>query len=101
MKTTFIATGDAFITRRLPENGYHGFEEVQKIIQSHDVRFNNLEITVHREEGYPSAVSGGTWAMTQPEVLHDLQKFGFNIFNTATNHTCDYSHGGDWRPSNI
>lgn len=94
MKTTFIATGDAFITRRLPENGYDGFEEVQKIIKDHDVRFNNLEITVHREEGYPSAVSGGTWAMTQPEVLHDLQKFGFNIFNTATNHTCDYSHGG-------
>ncbi len=94
MKTTFIATGDAFITRRLPENEYQGFDEIQKIIRDHDVRFNNLEITVHREEGYPSAVSGGTWAMTQPEVLHDLQNFGFNIFNTATNHTCDYSHGG-------
>ena len=25
-KTSFIATGDAFITRRFPEGGYEGFE---------------------------------------------------------------------------
>ena len=93
-KTTFIATGDAFITKRIPENGYPGFDEVQAVIQAHDVRFNNLEITVHRQEGYPAAFSGGTWAMTDPEVFQDLQKYGFNLFNTATNHTHDYSHGG-------
>jgi|LSQX01.2.fsa_nt_gb poly-gamma-glutamate synthesis protein (capsule biosynthesis protein) len=93
-KTTFIATGDAFITRRLPENGYNGFEEIQEIIASHDVRFNNLEITIHRQEGYPAAFSGGTWAMTDPEVLRDLQRYSFNMFNTATNHSYDYSHGG-------
>ncbi|MBQ2895168.1 MAG: CapA family protein [Oscillospiraceae bacterium] len=93
-KTTFIATGDAFITRRIPENGYPGFAEISDVIKGHDVRFNNLEITVHRQEGYPSATSGGTWAMTEPEVFRDLQRFGFNLFNTATNHTLDYSHGG-------
>lgn len=93
-KTTFIATGDAFITRRIPEGGYPGFDEIQTVIQAHDVRFNNLEITVHRQEGYPAAFSGGTWAMTEPEVFQDLQKYGFNLFNTATNHTHDYSHGG-------
>ena len=31
-KTTFIATGDSFMTRRLPENGYPGFEKIQEII---------------------------------------------------------------------
>lgn len=93
-KTTFIATGDSFITRRLPENGYEGFCALSKLIASHDVRFNNLEITVHRREGYPAAFSGGTWAMAEPEVLTDLMKFGFNLFNTANNHSCDYSHGG-------
>ena len=50
-KTTFIATGDAFMTRRLPEKGYPGFDELQNIIQQHDVRFNNLEITIHNQEG--------------------------------------------------
>lgn len=91
---TFIATGDAFMTRRLPEGGYPGFAEIQNIINQHDVRFNNLEITIHNQEGYPAAFSGGTWAMAEPEILDDLKKYGFNIYNTANNHSCDYSCGG-------
>ena len=27
-KTTFLATGDVFITRRVPEDGYESFEEL-------------------------------------------------------------------------
>jgi len=93
-KTTFIATGDSFMTRRLPENGYEGFDELVEVIKAHDVRFNNLEITIHNKEGYPSAFSGGTWAMAEPEILDDLQRYGFNLYNTANNHSLDYSHGG-------
>lgn len=93
-KTTFIATGDSFMTRKLPEYGYKGFEPLKKVIEEHDVRFNNLEITIHDEEGYPSAFSGGTWAMASPDILDDLKKFGFNLYNTANNHSLDYSHGG-------
>ena len=93
-KTTFIATGDSFMTRRLPKEGYPGFSEIQNIIAQHDVRFNNLEITIHNQEGYPSAFSGGTWAMAEPEILDDLQKYGFNIYNTANNHSFDYGCGG-------
>ena len=59
-KTAFIATGDAFMTRRLPEGGYPGFGKVRDIIAQHDVRFNNLEFTAHDQEGYPAAFSGGT-----------------------------------------
>lgn len=91
---TFAAAGDLFITRRLPENGYTGFEKIQAFMQAHDVRFGNLEVTVHNREGYPSAFSGGTWAMTAPGALDDLIRFGFNVFNAATNHSMDYSHGG-------
>ena len=94
MKTTIIATGDSFMTRRLPENGYKGFQEIQKIISEYDVKFNNLEFTVHNKEGYPAFFSGGTWAMSEPEMLDDLKRFGFNLFNTANNHSHDYSHGG-------
>ena len=31
-KMTLIATGDAFITRRFPEDGYEGFEQVRDVI---------------------------------------------------------------------
>jgi len=82
------------MTRRLPEGTYDGFQELKELIESNDVRFNNLEITIHRQEGYPAAFSGGTWAMADPEVLDDLNRFGFNLYNTANNHSLDYRHGG-------
>lgn len=93
-KTTFIATGDAFITRRFPKGGYPGFSEVRDIIEKHDVKFSNLEMTFHNQEGYPAAFSGGTWAMADPRTLDDMKSYGFNIYNTANNHSGDYSHGG-------
>lgn len=65
MKTTFVAVGDCFITRRIPERGYEGFDELKDLIKSHDVKFANLEQTFHDQEGYPSASSGGTWAMAE------------------------------------
>ncbi len=93
-KTTFVAAGDAFITRRFPEGGYEGFEGVRDCVTEHDVRFVNLEMTFHNKEGVPAAVSGGTWAMADPRTLNDIRSYGFNLFNTANNHSCDYSHGG-------
>lgn len=92
--TSFIATGDAFITRRFPEGGYEGFEAVRDCIMQHDVKFSNLEMTFHDHEGYPAAFSGGTWAMADPRTLDDMKSFGFNLYNTANNHSHDYSHGG-------
>lgn len=91
---SFIAAGDLFITRRLPENGYKGFWELQNLIRKQDVKFVNLEVTFHDREGYPFGFSGGTWAMAAPELLEDVKKFGFNIYNSANNHSMDYSHNG-------
>lgn len=90
MQTTYIATGDSFITRRVPREGYEGFEELKTLIESHDVRFANLEMTFHNEEGFPAAASGGTWAMTDPVMLDDMLRYGFNLFNTANNHSGDF-----------
>lgn len=94
MKTTFIATGDSFITRHIAETGYEGFDDVKALIAKHDVRFANLEMTFHRQEGYPAATSGGTWAMTDPTMLDDMLRYGFNIFNTANNHSGDFGQEG-------
>ena len=93
-KTTFIACGDAFATQRLPKGGYEGFEEIQACVKAHDVAFLNLESTFHDREGIPSALSGGTWAMSDPRILDDMKEYGFNLFNTANNHSCDYSQSG-------
>lgn len=93
-KTTFIAAGDCFITRRLPEGGYEGFDQLQQVIKNHDVRFLNLESTFHNCEGYPAAESGGTWAMSDPRTLDDIKAYGFNLFTTANNHSGDFGEGG-------
>lgn len=98
MKTTFIAVGDAFMTRRLHENTYTDIDSVRRIITEHDVRFCNLEFTAHNTEGYPAAFSGGTWAMSEPKILDDLKHLGFNLYNTATNHSLDYSTAACWQP---
>jgi len=92
-KMTFSATGDSFITRRLPIKN-QSFEEIRSIIQMAEARFTNLEVTVHNWEGFPSAQSGGTWAIASPEVLQDLKEYGFNLINLANNHALDYSYGG-------
>ncbi len=94
MRTTFIASGDSFITRHVAKDGYDGFDALCDLIGKYDVRFANLEMTFHRQEGYPSATSGGTWAMTDPTMLDDILRYGFNIFNTANNHSGDFGQGG-------
>ncbi|PRO67278.1 CapA family protein [Alkalicoccus urumqiensis] len=89
----FAAVGDCFITRRLPENDVRA-AELRSLLREADVRFANLETTVHQKEGTPSAFSGGTWAMADPGVLTDLKYYGFNLFNAATNHSLDYLYDG-------
>lgn len=34
MSTKFIASGDCFITRAVPENGYSGFTELKEALQN-------------------------------------------------------------------
>jgi poly-gamma-glutamate capsule biosynthesis protein CapA/YwtB (metallophosphatase superfamily) len=92
-KMTFTACGDCFITRRLPCRGSH-FLEVSSFIKRAEARFANLEITVHDNEGYPSAFSGGTWAKAKPTVLQDIKGYGFNLIGWANNHSMDYTYGG-------
>lgn len=90
---SLIATGDSFINRHLPPNDVAA-QQLGALIRSGDVRFTNLETVLRRDEGFPSAQSGGTWAASTPEVLGDLQTYGFNVLAWANNHTLDYSYGG-------
>ena len=87
------AAGDAMIFRRLP-GAYEGFPEVQNFIAQGDLRFVNLETTIHRFETYGAAESGGSWFCSSPDVLNDIKTFGFNTVSTANNHAMDYAHVG-------
>lgn len=89
---TFAAAGDAFIVRPIPRDA--AFAEMTSFLSASDVRFINLETVLRRGEGFPSAQSGGTWATSDPAVLHDLRDYGFNMVAWANNHTLDYASGG-------
>jgi poly-gamma-glutamate capsule biosynthesis protein CapA/YwtB (metallophosphatase superfamily) len=92
-KMTFSATGDSFITRCCPQEDAE-FQKVKEVLKSAEARFTNLETTVHDMEAFPSAQSGGTWAVAPPKVLETLRNYGFNLIGTANNHSMDYSYGG-------
>lgn len=86
--------GDVLISRRLPNKYPDSLQQISEILKNQDCSFGNLETTVHNREGYPELFPGGSYAMCDPFCLKDLKQFGFNVFNTANNHSMDYSHGG-------
>lgn len=53
---SFVAAGDSI-------------KSLASFIQNLYFRLTNLEKTVHKESGYPAAISGGTWALSVTEVL--------------------------------
>ena len=91
MKCT--AAGDSMVIRRLPDH-YPGLAEMAEFIRRGDVRFVNMETTIHNYESYGAAQSGGTWLCSPPEVLEDTKAMGFNVLTTCNNHALDYDHIG-------
>jgi poly-gamma-glutamate capsule biosynthesis protein CapA/YwtB (metallophosphatase superfamily) len=89
---SLVATGDSFITRRLP--GGEDQRALARMIAAADVRFTNFEVLTPGDNAIPNAVSGGTWARAPEGVIADLQALGFNMVSLANNHTLDYLHAG-------
>lgn len=90
----FTAVGDIIIGRRIPKD-YKGYEELAPIINQGDAKFFNLETTLNREgECAASEFSGGTWLRTNPEVLEDIKKLGFNMTSFNNNHAMDFGMEG-------
>ena len=87
------AAGDSMVLRRLPGD-YPGLSEMVEFINQGDVRFVNMETTIHNHETYASALSGGTWFCSPPEVLEDTKAMGFNVLTTCNNHALDYDRIG-------
>lgn len=46
------------------------------------------------DRAYAATFCGGQWLTTTPDRLNLLSRYGFDYFNTANNHTMDYSYIG-------
>lgn len=93
----FTAVGDILIQKRISE-GYEGFKELGDFIRRGDAKFFNLETTLNYEgECFGSQFSGGTYIRTNPEILGDLENFGFNMTSANQNHIMDFSYEGLYR----
>lgn len=91
---TIAATGDALVTQRIGRTGDPGFHALVDLLRSADVRFTNLEGTLHDFEGFPQAASGGTYVCGHPGVIDDLKGMGFDLYSAANNHMVDWGEGG-------
>ena len=88
----FAATGDSFITRRLPNTTQ--LSAIRVLLAGCDARFTNFETLTPGANAVANAISGGTWASAPDGVIPDLQGLGFNLFALATNHALDFLHAG-------
>lgn len=70
------------------------FDAIAQLLRQADFRFANLETTFAQESATPAAISGGTWAQSDPALLADLQAYGINLLGCATNHALDYGEQG-------
>lgn len=88
---TMALTGDSIITQRLSPYREPEFLALMELIRGADVAFTNLEMLFHDYEGYPMAVSGGTYMRAEPALAKELAWAGFDLGSRANNHTGDYS----------
>lgn len=93
---SFVATGDAIITRRLlPYEGMADeFDDLLALLRGAEATLTNFETLVESKEGYPSSECGGTYLRSPSYVLNELSGMGCNLFSAATNHAFDYGHTG-------
>ena len=90
---TFTATGDMLIQRRIHKDSF-GFSEIKEYLAKSEVRYVNLETTIHRGEYYANQFSGGSYLRAEPETLEDIKEYGFNMLSFANNHSMDFDRGG-------
>ncbi len=88
---TIALAGDSIITERLSPYKEPEFLQLIDLLRGTDVAFANFEMLLHDYEGYPSALSGGTWMRADPIMAKELAWAGIDMVARANNHTGDYS----------
>lgn len=93
MTTKVCITGDSILMQPIPD-GYEGLEPLRAFIGQADVRINNLEMVISNNQCFASTFCGGIWLTGLPARLDDINRFGFNCYCFANNHTMDFSYCG-------
>ena len=83
-KISFSAAGDALTVRKITE-GNKDFKALSEFISQADARIVNVETVISDYTCFPSAYCGEPWVNAEPEVLHDLLKYGFNMLGLSNN----------------
>ena len=91
---TIAGTGDSLITMHVAHSRDPGFRALVELLRGADVRFTNLEVTLHEFRGSPQAASGGSYVAASPGLIDDLKTMSFNLYAAANNHTMDWGEGG-------
>lgn len=91
MKLCF--TGDSILLSA-PHKKYWSDNPLLEKIHSCDVRSTNLEMDLSGGQTFASTFCGGYWITGNEKNLDELQKFNFNHYAMANNHTMDYSYKG-------
>lgn len=88
-------TGDCLSTRPMfPDQP--GFGQVRDLVSESDVRFTNLEMSFPGLPMTPAPLKPrrGLRLAARSSALDSVLDFGFNLLNTANNHSCDYGPQG-------
>jgi poly-gamma-glutamate capsule biosynthesis protein CapA/YwtB (metallophosphatase superfamily) len=92
--TSFVATGDSILTRKLSPIATAGFTGVVDLLRAADVAYTNLEMVFPGSGRMPGATYHGTHLGVEPELLDELAWMGFDVYGLANNHATDYGTNG-------
>lgn len=95
MRTFKLAcSGDTILLQPFPAD-YDGWKELKAFFDQADIRMNNMECPLSDYQTAASAYCGGLWICASPDRLDDLgERFGFDCYSFANNHTLDYFYDG-------
>lgn len=92
-----VAVGDIIITHAIADKLARRSPELLDILQRGDVVVGNYECTAidfKRYQGYPEALSGFSWLLSDADAPVDLAGLGFNLMARANNHALDWGVAG-------
>ncbi|WP_394561304.1 CapA family protein [Aquipseudomonas alcaligenes] len=92
-----VAVGDIIITHAIADKLARKSPELLDILKRGDVVVGNYECTAidfNRYDGYPEALSGFSWLLSDADAPADLASIGFNMMSRANNHALDWGAAG-------
>lgn len=92
-----VAVGDIIITHAIAAKLARKSPELLGILKRGDVVVGNYECTAidfNRYDGYPEALSGFSWLLSDADAPADLASIGFNMLSRANNHALDWGAAG-------